>query len=308
MGKRVRITSDGLNSYGGRVLTAGMDISQYERNPVLLYMHSRGQVIGILKDLRREDDGITAELDFDQATDLSKQCKKQWEFGSLKMVSVGIDILEMSEDADQVIQGQTSPTITKSKLYEVSLVDIGSNDDAIVLRKDGKLVTLGKGDNPLPKLNIKSQNKKEMDIKILALQLGLTETADEAAINERIKVLLKAEQSNVELLKSKAEMELSAINTAVDGAIAERKIGLDKKEHFVSLGKQIGVDSLKKTFEAMAAQVKLSQFLDPTPSDGQKTYKKLSEVPSNELEKMRTNDIGEYKRLFKAEYGYECEL
>jgi len=42
MGNRVRLTNDTLNSYGYRVLTDGVDITQYERNPILLYMHNRG--------------------------------------------------------------------------------------------------------------------------------------------------------------------------------------------------------------------------------------------------------------------------
>ena len=54
-GKRVRITNDSLNSYGTRVLTAGMNVEQYQRNPVLLYMHERGNVIGYVKDLKVEE-------------------------------------------------------------------------------------------------------------------------------------------------------------------------------------------------------------------------------------------------------------
>ena len=49
MGKRVRISNDSLNSYGFRVLTHGMDVAQYNRNPVLLYMHERGNVGSIQK-------------------------------------------------------------------------------------------------------------------------------------------------------------------------------------------------------------------------------------------------------------------
>ena len=56
------------------------------------------------------------------------------------MVSAGIDILELSEDPKHLVQGQTSPTISKSKRFEVSLVVIGANDDAIVLRKDAKRI------------------------------------------------------------------------------------------------------------------------------------------------------------------------
>lgn len=51
MGKRARLTDDSLNTHGGRVMTAGIELAQYERNPVLLYMHERGKVIGYIKDL-----------------------------------------------------------------------------------------------------------------------------------------------------------------------------------------------------------------------------------------------------------------
>ena len=62
MSKRVRISNDSLNSYGSRVLTSGMSVEQYCRNPVLLYMHQRGNVIGYVKDLRVEDGEVTGEL------------------------------------------------------------------------------------------------------------------------------------------------------------------------------------------------------------------------------------------------------
>ena len=193
--KRVRISNESLNSYGTRVLTAGMNVDQYNRNPVLLYMHQRGQVIGCVKDLRVEGDEVTGELMFDEATELSIRCKKQWEFGSLKMVSVGIDILELSEDPKLLVQGQTSPTIAKSKLFEVSLVDIGANDDAIVLQKDGKRIELGKdGGAVLPLLHNSNNNQKTktMDQEKLALELGLPKDADEATINATL-AKLKAE-------------------------------------------------------------------------------------------------------------------
>lgn len=161
---RVRISNNSLNSYGSRVLTAGMDVSQYERNPVLLYMHERGNVIGYVKDLKVENDEVTGELMFDEASELSRRCKKQWEFGSLKMVSVGIDIIEESDDPAVIVPGQKYKTITKSKLFEVSVVDVGANDDAIVMRKNGEEITLGKdGDNPLSLLSNEQQTNKQME-------------------------------------------------------------------------------------------------------------------------------------------------
>lgn len=264
MGKRVRISNDSLNSFGTRVLTSGMNVEQYCRNPVLLYQHERGKVIGYVKDLRVENDEVTGELMFDEATELSRQCKKQYEFGSLRMVSIGIDILELGEDKELLVQGQTSPTVTKSKLYEVSLVDIGSNDDAIVLRKDGMQITLGRdGESPLPLLGTNNtQNSQQMELKTLALQLGLPETADEAAVNARITELNASNAEAERIRKENEDLKLAQITSAVDAAVEGKKIPADKKQHFLDLGKQVGIEMLNATLNAMSPQVKISQVLE----------------------------------------------
>ena len=312
MSKRVRITNDSLNSYGSRVLTAGMSVEQYCRNPVLLYMHQRGNVIGFVKDLKIENGEVTGELVFDEATELSKRCKKQFEFGSLRMVSAGIDILEWSDQPEHLVQGQTCPTITKSKLYEVSLVDVGSNDDAIVLMKDGKQITLGKdGDCPLPLINNNQKTKKEMELKILALQLGLPETATEAEVTQKLNELKLAKEENDTLKNANEQLTLAHITGLVDKAISEKRLGEDKKAQFIELGKKVGSEELKNVLEAMQPQVKLSAVLKTTNgrvAAQPATYAKLSEVPADALIEMREQNPEEYKRLYKAEYGMECQL
>ncbi len=310
-GKRVRITNDSLNSYGTRVLTAGMNVEQYQRNPVLLYMHERGNVIGYVKDLKVEDGEVTGELMFDEASELSVRCKKQYEFGSLKMVSVALDILETSEDPELLVQGQTGPTITRSKLFEVSLVDIGANDDAIVLQKDGKRITLGKDSEcPLPSLN-NNQKQNQMEQKQFAQQLGLPETATEAEITARLGELKAAREENEELRKEKESLTLAGITAAVEKAVGEKRISAEKKDEFVSLGKEIGLEKLERIVAAMSPQVKLSAVVGhqggaATQQPG--AYKKLSEVPSDKLLQLRKEQPEEYGRLYKAEYGMECEL
>ena len=316
--KRVRISNERLNSYGTRVLTSGMDVDQYNRNPVLLYMHERGQVIGLVKDLKVEGDEITGELVFDEATELSQRCKKQWEFGSLKMVSAGLDILELSEDPKHLVQGQTRPTISKSKLFEVSLVDIGANDDAIVLQKDGKRLELGKdAADVLPLLGktniINNQTpKKQMDQEKLALELGLPKDADEAAITAALAKLKGSAQESETLRQERDTLRAARIETLVNAAIAEKKIGEDKKQQFLDLGKKIGAEELKQTFDAMSAQVKLSDIVGHGGSgasgNGGGEYKKLSDVPGEELAKMRAENPAQYKKLYKAEYGIDCEI
>ena len=311
MGKRIRITNDRLNSYGTRVLTAGMDVEQYGRNPVLLYMHERGNVIGYVKDLRKENGEVTGEPVFDEATELSRRCKKQYEFGSLRMASAGIDIVELSDAPEHLAQGQTRPTVTRSKLFEVSLVDIGANDDAIVLCKDGTRVELGRdGECLLPLLNNNKTKPKEMEQKTLALQLGLPETADEAAIAARIAELKAAKEEAETLRKENETLQLGRVEAAVEKAIAEKRVGEDKRQQFIELGKKIGAEELENTFAAMSPRVKLGEIVGHGGAQPATTatYKKLSEVPESELETMREKQPGEYKRLFKAEYGFECEI
>ena len=288
-------------------------MDQYNRNPVLLYMHQRGQVIGCVKDLRVEGDEVTGELMFDEATELSIRCKKQWEFGSLKMVSVGIDIQELSEDPKFLVQGQTSPTITKSKLFEVSLVDIGANDDAIVLQKDGKRIELGKdGGAVLPLLHNSNNNQKTktMDQEKLALELGLPKDADEATINATL-AKLKADGAEAETLRQERDtLRAARIETLVNAAIAEKKIGEDKKQHFLDLGKKIGAEELKQTFDAMSPQVRLSTIVGSHggTSGGSAEFKKLSDVPTDQLAELKEKNPAQYKKLYKEEYGFECEI
>lgn len=299
---KVRISNDSLNSYGTRILTDGMDISQFERNPVLLYMHQRGTVVGQVKTIVKGKNEVTGVLVFDEATELSKQLKKQYEEGSMRMVSVGVSVLEWSEAPEHLVQGQTSPTVSKSKLLEVSCVDVGANDDALRLFCDGEILTLAQGaKNSLPILT--KQNNK-MEIKQLALMLGLPETATAEQVKAKIGQLLEMAKEFETLKKEKEQLVLSAITSAVDGAVKERRVSAENKAHFIELGKKIGLDELNVTLKAMNPAVKLSNQL--TASSG-KVYKKLSDVPEAELKAMKENDPAQYAALYKAEYGMDLE-
>ena len=317
--RRVRITNDRLNSYGSRVLTSGLDVKQYERNPVLLYMHERGKVIGYVKDLEKTDSEVTGELVFDEASELSIRCKKQWDFGSLKMVSAGLDIVELSDDPLLLLEGQTSPTVTKSKLYEVSLVDIGANDDAIVLKKDGKQITLGKDSAcPLPLLAKKKepliqQNEEEMEMKSIAKQLGMAETASAEEISAKIETM-KSETSELSKMKeSRDRLELEMVTGMVSKSVEDGKVNASKKDVLLNLGKEIGHERLQEVMDAVCApkHASLKDMVNSTSGahveDGWSKYKKLSEVPCGEIMKLKTESPAEYSRLYKSEYGMDYE-
>lgn len=151
-----------------------------------------------------------------------------------------------------------------------------------------------------------------MELKTIALKLGLPETADETAVLAKIGELNLTAAEVEQLKKDKDALTLSQVTSAVETAIKENRLTPDKKEHFINLGKTIGIDSLKATLDAMTPAAKLSKTITlsngSTPPAGQKTYNKFSEVPEDELRKMRSENPTEYRRLFKAEYGYDCNI
>lgn len=312
-GRRCRLTSDALNSYGFRVLTDGVDLSLFEKNPVLLYMHRRGDVIGFVDKIERGDSEITGELVFDEASDLSVRCKKQWECGSLRMLSIGLDIAETSGDPALMVEGQTLDTVTKCLVYEVSLVDVGSNPEAIVLRRGGQVVNLCDGGDAgvvlgrdKDKINNHNQNIEEMKLNEIANALGLPETATEDEVMLACRNSVELRNKNKDLLDELERLRSSAVAELVAQAVSDGRISEGKKEHFLKLGKKLGVDGLKETLDAMQPRVKLADVVAHDVG-GHCEWKKLSDVPSEKLRELKEHDAETYRRLYKAEYGMELK-
>lgn len=312
MGKEAIITSNGLNSYGSRVLTEGGDLRQYERNPVLLFMHNRAfsrenLPIGRMEGLRIDGDRLIGTPVFDLNDEFAKRIADKWENGFLRMLSAGIEIIETSSDAGVMLPGQTRPTITWWKLVEVSVVDIGANDEALRLYDQaGTMLKLASGiDNEvLPLLKEREDNqliiKTTMNKELLTL-LGLQEGATDEQVLATVRGL-KEKADKVEA------MTLANITAIVDEAVTTKKITADKKDHFVNLGKAAGIDSLRETLSLMKPAQKPTEVIVPRGSaPEQGTFAKLSDVPEAELGKMKEENPAEYARLYKAEYGVELK-
>lgn len=330
--KEVIISTEAVNSYGSRVLTGGIDLSQYERNPVLLWMHRRSwepgaMPIGRVENLRVEDGKLIGTPVFDQNDDFAKQIESKWENGFLRMASAGLEPIETTPDPGLVLPGQTRETVTRCKLVEVSIVDIGGNDEALQLYgQEGKLLKLAAGEDcpglPLlrerkeaapdtgeetgegeetnnPQINLTKMTKEQLAL------LGLPETATEEQATAAL-ALMKGRADNAETI------ELAAVTQAVDQAVAERRILAEQRDHYIKLGKAAGVQMLRDTLNTLHPQQKPGEVINlgkqsaPGAGEAPKTYAKLSEVPEAERQELRKSNPGEYMRLFKAEYGVEC--
>ena len=320
---RIRISDETLNCYGTWIRTEGVDLTQYQKNPVMLWMHWRGVIIGTIKDIRVENGEITGEPVFDEVREESKQAKQQWEKGSLRMGSPNFEVIEVSDDPALLKQGQRRPTITKCKLVEYSMVDIGGNDNNIRLTYANNELRLAEGEDcevlPLLKESIINPNNKckmNQELQAIALMLGLSAEATLTDVQKQVRTLLELKKENetlgneVKTLKEQLDgIQLSGITSMVDEAIKAGKFTADKKNHFVELGKKVGAESLKMTLDSMSVSMKPSTILNkPSAGGAPKQYQKLSEVPEAELKLMREEDKEQYKRLYKAEYGFECNI
>ncbi|MBQ7210501.1 MAG: HK97 family phage prohead protease [Paludibacteraceae bacterium] len=318
MAKEVVISNGSLNSYGFRVLTEGIDLTQYQRNPILLWMHTRpwrgttDEVLplGRVENLHIDGDNLIGTPVFDEGDEFARRVKAKWDAGILKMVSAGLKVIEESSDPSVLLQGQQYATVSRSKLIEVSIVDIGSNDDAIVLYNEhDDIINLaqGKGEifltpitNPLTSI--------QMDVKQIALALGMSETATEQEVLQKA-AQLREDASEVVRLRQEAQTRQNeAIVALVDGAISEGKFTADKKDHFVELGKKVGFASLKDTLDLIAPAQKPSNLIHPTNTPATGEYKTLSDVPTDKLEALRKEQPEQYKTLYQKEYGIMPEM
>lgn len=316
MPKEAVISTPRLNSYGARVLTEGIDLEQYQKNPVLLYMHRRGRKedmpIGIMENLRVEGDTLYGTPKFDDDTEDERNINKKWERGTLRMLSAGLDILEWSEEPALLVAGQTRPTITKSKLIEVSVVDIGANDDALQvgLYHEGKLLSLAAGEENahLPLLTVSAKedneeqtpnNNQQKKMEKILLKLGLAPNATE---DEAVAAIGK-------LQEEKSAMALARITDAVETAIKEKRITADKKEKYLSLGKTLGLEDLNALFADMSPAQKPLDLVRPNGSGqsaGSATLTWASATPE-QLKELRENNKEEYVRLYKENFGFAPE-
>lgn len=329
--KEVIISTEAVNSYGTRVLTSGIDLEQFKRNPVLLWMHRRafdGQSmpIGKIDNLRVEEGKLIGTPVFDQNDDFARKIESKWESGFLRMASAALEPTEVNPDPALALEGQTRATVTRCKLIEVSIVDIGGNDEALQLcGADGKQLKLAAGEDapalPLLKLNepkpssenepgvgeeINNNNKpiKTAMNKDQLILLGLPEDASDEQVTAALQ-LMKTKADSAETL------QLAAVTQYVDQAIADRKILAAQREHYIKLGKAAGAEMLADTFKAMPGQQKptdtlnLSKQSAPGAAEQPKKYTKLSEVPQSELIALRKDQPAEYMRLYKEEYGVE---
>lgn len=315
------ISDEKLNNYGGRVMTEGIDFSQYMKNPVVLYMHERGNVIGRALKVYVKDNQLLADIEFDEKDDYANKIKGKVDRGFLNMTSPWLGVKEWSEDEKLMLKGQLTPTVTKSTLKEISIVDVGANDGAL------KLFDENENEIKLSDLSKNNKINKMSKFITIALALGLTETATEQDITKKIAEnktafgALEVKLADIETAKKTAEtteakeLMAKAVKLGlIPEAMQEGQVKLFETDHdgqksiwlaeFAKVEEKEDPETKDNGKTPLSDNVKL--FLDNV-GKGKKTKEgasvKLSDFTQDELVLMQEKEPNKFNALVNAYEG-----
>jgi predicted lactoylglutathione lyase len=324
--KRIKFTDESVNSKGFWTLTAGIDMSLYNSNPILLWNHDRDTrlPIGIMTDIKLNADGTIDGLPaFDENDPFAMTICSKYEDGIVNMCSAGLSPEEVNTTTE-FLKGKKKDAIclSRSMLMEMSLTDIGSNRGALKVKlydKAGAPLAL-QSSNELLKLFITSDNKENMLIKLsdFASQLKLAEGATE----EQVLAALKLQST--ENIKLKADLltsenALKAMQTSaneakvvslVDKAIAEKKILPVQKETYVKLA-TANFDDVKNLLDSTPAHTTVATTLSVAGAEHAVEIGELIKLSGQELflsskmPRLKELSLAHYKIKHKEYFGVD---
>lgn len=270
--KRIILSDSSLNRYGYRVLTSGMNIEAFKKNPVMLYMHFRDEgspiwgnykAIGHWEDIQIDGDELSAIPVFDKVDDLSKEIAAKFDAGTLSAASVGIHIVATSSNKELLLPGQTRETVTECELMEASIVDIPANANAVRLydRTSSTILAVGKDtlsvpELPKPKLNV--MNLKSSWKTLCAFLKISDDKADTTELSlENIESLdaemLRLKNENGSLVQAKKDIDEKL--TASINEVTQLKTDISAKETEISTLKS-SIESKDNEITQLKEQVK----------------------------------------------------
>ena len=314
------INTDDLNSYGYRILTSGIQTTFFEGNPIALFNHRRSHYggvnalpIGNWENLKRGSKQMSAELRVDEVTDMDKAVKAKIESGTLRATSIGIRILEWSEDSAFLVKGQTRPTVTKCELMEVSVVDIPANGYCIKLSYGDKTVTLTGAEDDIEALDSILPIIKNHNMKLVSKHLQLGDGASEADIiahistlqNQKTQLANEVKELQQKLKDVEEHSAKSKADSLVQSAIEQKKITESQRGTWESLALN-DYDSAKAALGSMKGFTSLSsQVNEPNgnTADLDDKAKYDAKWKEGKLSYWKEQNPEEFERCQKAYFG-----
>jgi len=159
------LSDESLNRKGLIISTEGMNIDEFNDNPIMLYDHDTSKVIGTWASCEKIDGKVMAYANFDIEDDFALEVKRKVEKGILKKCSVGLKGTKYHLNEDGAL------VIDESVLYECSIVPIPANTNATRLNIDGEVFSIGVDDDVDAMLLSLNKLKVEGDVALDATEV-----------------------------------------------------------------------------------------------------------------------------------------
>jgi hypothetical protein len=292
MAKSFILSEESINDRGFRVLTGGINLERFKKNPVMLWMHRRDdgwdltQVlpIGIWENIRKEDGKLLADPKFDENDKFSMMIKSKVENDLIRGCSAGINPVEFSTDTKDLEKGQTRATITKCEIYEASIVDMPSNKNTVRLfssADETKEIPLIKNNTDMA-----DSKKDEKQLTFKSEAEALTFMKEKFGLEPKVKT---PEAKPEEEFKFKSEDDARNWFQKLFGLEPKAKEPEEKKEDLkTEKVEETAASKKEKEIETLKAQI---ETLKSGPgAENLKTTEKTDDAPAGSMEELLSDE------------------
>ena len=298
--------SETINSYGFKTDVKGINLSRFEKNPVMLYQHNPHMVIGRWEDIKIEGGQLSATPVFDMEDPEAAEIARKVEQGFIKGCSMGIVIKQMTRT-------KGIDTATESVLLEASIVSIPADENALVVYdSEDKQNQLSINDFNKLFYIMEKKEKPELQPDNSEITLSQRNMELQAQVDEQTDTIKALNAKIDELQRDLAERDYREAEAFVDKAIADGKITEEVKSEALSF-----YLSFPKETEKLFASIKgiadepsalqrqtLSEMVNQKAEPSQ-TWDELDRA--GKLRNLKANNPEEFKRLYKEKFHKEWE-
>lgn len=293
-------SSESLDSHD-EVVEQTWDFKRYAKNPVILWAHNKtaghdGLPIGRGKDWRVEQTADGPQLKMDivfasaDANPFAESVFKLFQEDILKSVSVGFRPHDVRlEKRDGSPDGEEVFVLGNNELYELSIVPVGSNPDAVAQGADDSLLRMkdaarafAKNHTAHPAEETTKQMNAEQEVKDLRVALDESR-AEKQTASDRAKDLdsklavVTAERDAYQAVAKTHESKL--IEREVEELVG-KKISAAQRAEFIELRAAYGEKKFAAFVEKMTDLPILKTIVGADPVLENKTAKTVKGVPS----------------------------
>lgn len=324
MNKTFVLHDETVNTRGFRMLTSGVNLEEFRKNPVGLLNHNDWDMPIIRwENIRIDGANILADAVFDEKDPKAVEVMGKVERDFIRMASIGAwPPEEVSDDPALKLPGQTLPTVTKWTVREASIVTIGSNHNALVFydRSTGKPIDLN---DPAALIKLmdtpQTTNPKSKIMDELNQILGLADTATVAERAAAVRAIvsdrdrLKSENVTLtgridDLNRSAKEKQKAEAVTLIDAAVKDGRIDAKGKDHFIKLFDE-DFDSAKSVLEAIPVRQSVTRQIEGGKQQNDIELADLQKKSWEDLDKagklvlLRDKYPDVYEQKFEARFG-----